>query len=272
MSAARACPAAARDEYYQAMQATGESQTGPALAPHPVLGRFYERPEERPAILGGLFDDSARYYDRITTLLSGGTGARYRREVLERIGVGPGARVLDVACGTGQVSQAAARLVGPEGLVLGVDPSEGMRRVAESRRALRTVAGTAENLPVEDGTFDFVVMGYALRHVSDLVAAFREMRRVLRPGGTVAILEITTPEGRLHRWALKFYFKRLAPPATLLLTGSRRAVQLMHYYWDSIEQCVSPPLILEAMARAGLENPVRQRTLQIFNEYVAKAP
>ena len=252
--------------------AAPDSQTGSALAPHPVLDRFYERPEERQVVLRGLFDDSARYYDRITTLISAGTGANYRREVLQRIGVKPGDRVLDVACGTGQVSQAAAGLVGPGGLVLGVDPSDGMRRVAESRRGVRTVAGTAESLPLGDGTFDFVVMGYALRHASDLVAAFREMRRVLRPGGTVAILEITPPEGRLARAALKFYLKRLVPPATLLITGRRRAVQLMRYYWESIEQCVNPASILEAMERAGLEGPVRHRTLGIFNEYVAHAP
>jgi demethylmenaquinone methyltransferase/2-methoxy-6-polyprenyl-1,4-benzoquinol methylase len=237
-----------------------------------VLPEFYVRPEERQAVLGGLFDDTARYYDRITGLMSGGTGARYRREVLQRIGVGPGSRVLDVACGTGQVSEAALTLVGPTGVVLGVDPSEGMRRVAEKRRGLRTVAGTAEKLPVGDGTFDFVVMGYALRHASDLIAAFLEMKRVLKPGGTVAILEITAPEGRFARAALKFYLKQIVPPASYVVTGNRRAVQLMRYYWDSIEQCVSPALILDAMGRAGLEGPTRHRTLGIFNEYVARAP
>lgn len=242
------------------------------LAPHPVLGEFYARPEERQAVVGGLFDDTARYYDRITGLMSGGTGARYRRQVLERIGVGPGRRVLDVACGTGQVSEEALKLVGPTGVVLGVDPSEGMRRVAEMRRGLRTVAGTADHLPVEDASFDFVVMGYALRHASDLIAAFVEMKRVLKPGGTVAILEITPPEGRVTRALLKFYLKQVVPPASFLVTGNRRALQLMRYYWDSIELCVSPTLILESMARAGLQRPVRQRTLGVFNEYIARAP
>jgi demethylmenaquinone methyltransferase/2-methoxy-6-polyprenyl-1,4-benzoquinol methylase len=240
------------------------------LAPHPVLPEFYHSPDERQGVVTSLFDDTARYYDRITSLMSFGTGAAYRRDVLRRIGVKEGSRVLDVACGTGQVSQAALRLVGPRGLVIGVDPSEGMRRIAESRRKVRTMAGTADRLPVDDASFDFVVMGYAMRHASDLVAAFCEMGRVLRPGGTVAILEITPPEGHMTRALLKFYLKRLVPPLSLLVTGSRRAMELMSYYWESIEKCVEPGLILDAMASAGLERPTRHRTFGIFNEYVAR--
>jgi len=242
------------------------------LAPHPVLDRYYARPEERQPTLNGLFDDTARHYDRVTGFMSFGTGHAYRRSVLKRVGVKAGSRVLDVACGTGQVAAAARSLVGPNGVVVGVDPSEGMRRVAEARRGVRVLAGTAESLPVESGSFDTVVMGYALRHVSDLIAAFMEMRRVLRPGGTVAILEITAPEGRVACALLKAYLKHVIPPATLLITGSRRARELMSYYWDSIEQCVSPDSIVSSMGRAGLRAPARSRTLGVFNEYVAHAP
>lgn len=252
------------------MEAIDHNNTG--LAPHPVLDRYYAEPGQRQAVVNRLFDDTARHYDRITALMSGGTGARYRRAVLQRVGVGPGSRVLDIACGTGQVSAAAVELVGPRGVVVGVDPSEGMRRVAETRRGIRTCAGTAERLPVDDRSFDVVVMGYALRHASDLIAAFREMHRVLRPGGTVVILEITPPESALARAALKLYLKRIVPPASLLVTGSPRSMELMSYYWDSIEQCVSPAAILDAMAHANLRNPTRHRTLGIFNEYVATAP
>jgi demethylmenaquinone methyltransferase/2-methoxy-6-polyprenyl-1,4-benzoquinol methylase len=111
-----------------------------------------------------------------------------------------------------------------------------------------------------------------MRHAADLIAAFREMRRVLRPGGTVAILEITPPERAIARALLKLYLKHLVPPASLLVTGSRRAMELMSYYWESIDQCVSPAAILDAMARAGLQSPARHRTIGIFNEYVATAP
>lgn len=244
----------------------------PSLPPHPVLADYYRAPEQRQGVVNRLFDDTARHYDRITWLMSGGTGARYRRDVLSRIGVRAGSRVLDVACGTGQVSAAAIELVGPRGLVLGVDPSAGMRRVAESRRGLRVLEGTADRLPVENASFDFVVMGYAMRHASDLLAAFGEMRRVLRPGGTVAILEITPPTSAAARAALKVYLKHIVPPVSLLVTGSRRAMELMSYYWESIEKCVEPALILDAMTRAGLEAAARHRTMGIFNEYVARAP
>jgi demethylmenaquinone methyltransferase/2-methoxy-6-polyprenyl-1,4-benzoquinol methylase len=254
------------------MPASASNPPPAPLAPHPVLDRYYAEPAERQAVVNSLFDDTARHYDRITSLMSFGTGGMYRREVLRRVGVRAGSRVLDIACGTGQVSAAALRLVGPTGLVIGVDPSEGMRRVAERRRKIRVLEGTAEHLPVESGSFDVVVMGYALRHVSDLIAAFTEMKRALRPGGTVAILEITAPEGRIARALLKAYLKHIVPPASLLVTGSRRSMELMSYYWDSIEQCVRPSLILEAMAEAGLQNPTRSQTISIFNEYISTAP
>ena len=245
--------------------------SSPPLPPHGVIGRFYEEPSQRQGVVTGLFDDAARHYDRVTTLMSLGTGRRYRRSVLRRLGVGPGTRVLDVACGTGQVSRAALELVGAGGDVLGVDPSAGMRRVAASRGVI-AVEGSAERLPVADGAFDVVVMGYALRHVADLHAAFREMRRALRTGGTVAILEITAPRSRACRTLLRAYLKGVVPPATLLVTRSRRAMELMSYYWESIEQCVPPDAILGAMSAAGFTGARRECSLGIFNEYVATAP
>jgi demethylmenaquinone methyltransferase / 2-methoxy-6-polyprenyl-1,4-benzoquinol methylase len=251
-------------------RASGGAAAG--LAPHPVLPQFYAEPEQRASVVNSLFDDTARHYDRITWLMSLGTGAAYRRDALRRIGVRQGSSVLDVACGTGQVSAAALQLVGPAGVVVGVDPSDGMRHVAQTRRNICTLQGAAERLPVEDRSFDVVVMGYALRHVSDLITAFREMRRVLRPGGTVGILEITPPQGAIPRALLKLYLKRVVPPAALLATASWRARELMSYYWESIEQCVKPSAIMAAMETAGLQNPTRSRTLGIFNEYVSTAP
>jgi demethylmenaquinone methyltransferase/2-methoxy-6-polyprenyl-1,4-benzoquinol methylase len=242
-----------------------------ATPPHGVIARFYTEPSQRQGVVTGLFDDAARHYDRVTGLMSLGTGRWYRRSVLRRVGVGPGTNVLDVACGTGQVSRAAMDLVGARGEVLGVDPSAGMRRVAAARGVV-AVEGSAESLPVGDAAFDVVVMGYALRHVADLHAAFAEMRRVLRPGGTVAILEITPPDSRPCRALLRVYLKRIVPPATLLVTRSRRAMELMSYYWESIEKCVPPPAILDAMSSVGFAGVRRERSLGIFNEYVARAP
>ncbi len=251
---------------------SARSFTTSEIAPHRVIPGFYAAPDERQGVVNDLFDDVARHYDRIVALMSLGSGKRYRRTVLKRIGVDVGSRVLDVACGTGLVSAEAKRLVGSTGEVLGVDPSEGMRAVATRRRGILVREGTADSLPFPDGTFDFVVMGYALRHVADLVASFREMRRVLRPGGTVMILEITAPEQRLARALLRFYLKRIVPPASLLVTGSRPAMRLMTYYWETIAECVRPETILEAMELAGLEATCRHTTMRIFNEYAARRP
>lgn len=238
---------------------------------HPVLEGYYARPEDRQNVVNTLFDDTARFYDRITGLMSLGTGLAYRKKVLRHVGVREGSRVLDLACGTGQVAAAALRLVGSTGEVLGVDPSQGMRLEAGRRRGIRVLDGKADRLPVPDAGFDFVTMGYALRHAGDLVAAFREMRRVLRPGGKVVILEITPPEGRTAHAILKCYLKRVVPLGAFVVTGNARARELMSYYWDSIERCVPPETILHALTTAGLKNAARSRTLGIFNEYVAEA-
>ena len=251
---------------------TTDTPRSDEIAPHRVIPGFYASPEERQGLVNELFDDVAQHYDRIVSLMSLGTGKAYRKSVLRRIGVCRGSRVLDVACGTGLVSVAATELVGADGEVMGVDPSEGMRRVAATRRGVRTCVGTADDLPFPDQSFDFVVMGYALRHVADLVAAFSEMRRVLKPGGSVMILEITAPEQRMARWMLRCYLKGVVPPVTLLMTGSRPAMRLMAYYWETIAECVRPETILHAMERAGLEGPSRQTTMRIFNEYSARAP
>ena len=104
-----------------------------SLPPHPVLRHFYESAGERQQVVTAMFDDAAVHYDRVTTLMSLGAGARYRRQSLQRVGVASGSRVLDVACGTGQLSEAAIRVVGSTGSVIGVDPSFEMRRVAETR-------------------------------------------------------------------------------------------------------------------------------------------
>ncbi|WP_238940671.1 class I SAM-dependent methyltransferase, partial [Pseudoroseomonas ludipueritiae] len=103
-----------------------ETSVSPAQAPHPDLTGYYRDAQERPGFVRRLFDDTAVHYDRINSVFSLGTGAWYRRHALKRAGLKPGARVLDVACGTGLVTREALRLAGPGGTVLGLDPSAGM--------------------------------------------------------------------------------------------------------------------------------------------------
>jgi demethylmenaquinone methyltransferase/2-methoxy-6-polyprenyl-1,4-benzoquinol methylase len=112
----------------------------------------------------------------------------------------------------------------------------------------------AESLPFASNHFDFVTMGIALRHVSDLVATFREYLRVLRPGGRLWILEGHVPRSALGHKLTRFVWARLIPGMTLLSTRSREAKELMDYYWDTVEQCVPPETILQAMREAGFED------------------
>src|ERR1700674_2051646 len=153
--------------------------------PHPVLLRYYERAEQRRSFVREIFDRTAVDYDRGERLAGLGTGSRYRRQALIRAGLQPGMRVLDVAAGTGLVAREALAVVGDPGQVVGLDPSAAMMRSGLSALPIPLVQGTAERLPFGDARFDFVSLGFALRHVADLPGVFREFRRVLRPGGIV---------------------------------------------------------------------------------------
>jgi demethylmenaquinone methyltransferase/2-methoxy-6-polyprenyl-1,4-benzoquinol methylase len=240
------------------------------LRPHPLLGAYYSDEPERRRRVRAWFDESAPHYDWITQAMSLGSGHWYRRRVLSAGGVAPGARVLDVACGTGVLAEAASRLVGPQGGVVGLDPSAGMLARARGRGVSRLVLGVAEALPFPDGSFDLVTMGYALRHVADLGATFSEYRRVLRPGGRVLVLEITRPQSRLGLAFVRFYLGRVIP--ALARAGGGAARELFRYYWDTIENCVPPATIIGALAAAGFAEAGRDTELALFSAYRGVAP
>lgn len=243
-----------------------------SLGPHPVLTRHYGRAADRHGYVTRLFDRSAPHYDRINAILSFGTGTRYRRQALRRAGVAPGTRLLDVGTGTGVIARQAMDLVGPAGHVTAVDPSRPMLDVARHRGVSDVRVGTAEALPCDDGEYDMVTMGYALRHVDDLRALFRELMRVLRPGGVVLILEQTPPRGRATNLMYSLYMKAVVPSASRLITGSSDAASLMRYYWDTLEQCLSAEVVLAALEAAGFTDVRRRVVMRCFSEYSARRP
>ena len=250
------------------MQEPYDASAATAVAPHPPIDGYYHRADEKRAFLREAFDGAAGDYDRVERIMALGSGAWYRRRALGRAGLAPGMRVLDVATGTGLVAREAAAVVGDAALVLGVDPSHGM--LAEASRGLpgvRLTLGTAEQLPVADASADFLSMGYALRHVSDLAVTFREFRRALRPGGRVCVLEITRPDGRLRLAALRLYMRWVVPGLTRLAARRTDSHRLWAYYWDTIEQCVAPEQILHAMRDAGFDDVRRHVEMGIFSEY-----
>jgi demethylmenaquinone methyltransferase/2-methoxy-6-polyprenyl-1,4-benzoquinol methylase len=253
------------------MPAPSESAAATTLAPHPPIHGFYDRPDQKRPFVRGAFDQAAGDYDRVERLMALGSGAWYRRRALERAGLRSGMRVLDVATGTGLVAREAAGIVGDPALVLGVDPSTGM--LAEAARQLphvRLTLGTAEQLPVADASVDFLSMGYALRHVSDLAVTFRQFLRVLRPGARVCVLEISRPDGRVRMAALRLYMRWIVPGLTRLASRRGGSHRLWSYYWDTIEQCVAPEQIMDAMRAAGFRDVSRHVELGIFSEYTGR--
>lgn len=242
------------------------------LPPHPVLKDYYDDEKGRKQRVKQLFDATASHYDWINKVMSFGTGERYRLEALERAGLKQGQAVLDIGCGTGVLARHEMDVVGDEGFVLGVDPSQGMLQEAIGRGVGSVAMGRGERLPLLEKQFDFVSMGYALRHVEDLADAFTEYLRVLRPGGTVMLLEIAPPTSRIGYQFIKFYMKYVIPLITRLGTRDKNAQLLMSYYWDTVEQCVPPNLILEALKAAGFEQVNRRVLFGIFGEYTARRP
>jgi demethylmenaquinone methyltransferase / 2-methoxy-6-polyprenyl-1,4-benzoquinol methylase len=231
----------------------GPKQDREQVPAHSPLRQYYGSDEKRSGYVDDLFDRTARYYNTIEMLFLNG-GLWYRRFSLGRAGLRKGMKVLDVAIGTAAVARGAVRIVGPEGKVFGVDPNRGM--LGEARKVFKgpLTRGVAQQLPFQDDSFDFVTMGIALRHVPDLVATFGEYLRVLRPGGTLWILEGHVPKSRLGLAATRFVWAKLIPGLTLLSTGSRDAKLLMDYYWDTVEKSAPPETILEALRKVGFED------------------
>jgi len=150
------------------MSEQGRASSAPRVAPHPLLKSYYADEPGRKRRVNEMFDSSAPHYDWITGAMSFGTGRWYRGDVLRRHGVTAGTRLLDVGSGTGVIAALAQEMVGPTGVVVAVDPSEGMLAEAKKAGVRDTRVGRGEALPVGDGEFDILTMGYALRHVEDL--------------------------------------------------------------------------------------------------------
>jgi demethylmenaquinone methyltransferase / 2-methoxy-6-polyprenyl-1,4-benzoquinol methylase len=238
--------------------------------PHPVLPAYYHHYDQRLSFVRTLFDESAPHYDRINRVFSLGSGARYRRQCLVRAGMRPGLRVADIAIGTGSVAQEVLAITKNQNNIVGVDISAAMLEVARSKIGVPLVQGNADQLPFADMSFDFVTMGYALRHVSDLIIALTEFHRVLRPGGTVLLLEIGKPSNTLSRALLAAYLGGLVPLASKWITGSTVAQTLMRYYWDTIANCVSPEVVLDAMRSSGFTEIDCKTDFNFFRSYTAR--
>ena len=148
-----------------------------------------------PESVREMFDRISPVYDSMNRVMTLGLDRRWRRLAAEAV-VRPGDRVLDACCGTGDLALAAARA---GGRVTGLDFSGAMlERARRKSEAIEWVQGDVLELPFEDETFDAATIGFGIRNVADLEAGLRELARVLKPGGRLACLEITRPQGLLR--------------------------------------------------------------------------
>ncbi len=169
-----------------------------------------------PDAVRSMFDRIAPVYDAMNRVMTMGLDLRWRR-LAAQSAVRPGDRVLDAACGTGDLAIAAARA--GAGSVTGLDFSERMLdRARRKRPELEWIQGDMLALPFEDSSFDAATVGFGVRNVADLGLALRELRRVLRPGGRLAILEITQPRGPLRPF-FSLWFDRIVPLLGKVLPG-----------------------------------------------------
>lgn len=240
--------------------------------PHAPIAEYYDSEEERAGFVQGIFDATAADYDRTERILGLGSGRWYRRRALRRAGLAPGMRVVDVGFGTGLVAEQALGLIGDAQLLTGVDPSVGMMKASRLAGKVPLLAARAEQLPLPDHCVDFVSMGYALRHLGDLDAAFAEFRRVLKPGGRICMLEITRPASHWGRKLLKAYLRGWVPLAARLSGAATQTPRLWRYYWDTIDACTPPQRIEEILRAQGLTDVRTVIELGVFYEYHARAP
>lgn len=171
----------------------------------------------RPEGVRTMFDRIAPVYDVMNRVMTVGLDRRWR-EITARAVVVPGARVLDACCGTGDLAVAAER---EGGIVTGLDFSaEMLARARRKSSSIEWIEGDVLALPFADGHFDVVTVGFGVRNVAVLRSGLVELRRVLRPGGRLAILEITQPRGALKPF-FSLWFDRIVPLLGRILPGGK---------------------------------------------------
>ncbi|MDQ5820537.1 MAG: ubiquinone/menaquinone biosynthesis methyltransferase [Actinomycetota bacterium] len=170
-----------------------------------------------PDEVRSMFDGIARIYDPMNRILTAGLDGRWRRLTAAAV-VRPGDRVLDACCGTGDLALADERA---GGTVTGLDFSERMlERAHRKSTSIEWIQGDALALPFRDESFDVVTVGFGVRNVGDLEQGLAELRRVLRAGGRLAVLDITTPRGFLRPF-YSVWFDRVVPLLGKVLPGGR---------------------------------------------------
>jgi len=219
----------------------------------------YEKvsPEEKTARVRGVFDSVAGSYDLMNDLMSGGMHRLWKRFALSQTGLRPGQRALDVAAGTGDLGAGIARQVGREGLAVLTDINgemlaRGRDRMIDNGLGARAefVIANAECLPFPDSSFDCVTIGFGLRNVTDKPAALASMRRVLRPGGRLLVLEFSKPRPEI-RAAYDAYSFNVLPRIGAIVAGDAASYR---YLAESIRMHPDQETLAGMIRQAGFDD------------------
>ncbi|ADU66059.1 ubiquinone/menaquinone biosynthesis methyltransferase [Desulfurispirillum indicum S5] len=205
-----------------------------------------------------MFQEIAPKYDFLNRLLSGRRDVAWRRKAVSYLKWGDRSRILDIATGTADVALEIARQTKETVKITGVDFSENMLAIGKSKVSASKYShridlqiADAQDLPFDEDIFDSCIIAFGIRNIPDRAKALREMARVVRPGGTVVILEFTTPDIPLLRTLYHYYFFRLLPFIGGLISGQRDAYT---YLPESVSRFPSRDEFCQLMSLSGLRD------------------
>lgn len=229
--------------------------------------------EQKALGSGEMFDGIAARYDFVNRVISLGIDQSWRRKTVRALALRPGARVLDLATGTGDLAIMVAESE-PTARVVGLDPSLKMLEIARGKveklgllSRIDLVSGTAESLPFADASFDGLCIAFGIRNVPDRERALAEMARVVKPGGHVAVLELSEPRGGILGPLARFHVHTVVPYVGALLSGAPE----YRYLQRSIAAFPPADEFAERMRRTGLEmTPPEALTFGVCHLYVGE--